>query len=58
MLAPHEKMRAFGETWVASESTMHDLRQGTSSSLYVEELKTNPLFHEKTFAVAGLEHGH
>lgn len=58
MRAPHEKVRAFGETWVASESTMHDLRQGTSSSLYVEELKTNPLFHEKTFAVAGLEHGH
>ena len=58
MLAPHAKVRAFGETWVASESTMHDLRQGTSSSLYVDELKTTPVFHEKTFAVASLEQGH
>ena len=58
MLAPHSKVRAFGETWVASESTMYDLRQRTSSSLYVDDLVTDPTFHERLFAVTRLEHGH
>lgn len=58
MTAPESKIRAFGDTWVASESTMTDLRQHTSSSLYVDVVDTNPKFHEKIFTVSQLSKGH
>ncbi len=58
MTAPHAQIRAFGETWVAAESTMKDLRQRTSSSIYVDDLDTNPQFHKKVFAVSRLAQGH
>lgn len=57
MTAPGSKIRAFGDAWVATESTMKDLRQQTSSSLYVDELDTNPNFHPKVFHVSQLSKG-
>lgn len=58
MTAPQSKIRAFGDTWVASESTMNDLRQQTSSSLHVLALDTEPKFHRKIFTVSRLTKGH
>jgi hypothetical protein len=58
LIAPHEKIRAFGDTWVATETTMTDLRQNTNSSIYVDHLDTEPVFHRMTFSVTRLAHGH
>lgn len=58
MKAPNAKVRAFGDTWVATESTMRDLRQNTSSSLYVLDLDTSPNFHRKIFTLSRLTQGH
>jgi hypothetical protein len=58
MQAPAAKIRAFGDSWVATESTMKDLRQQTSSSLYVDDFDTAPKFHRKIFTVSHLNKGH
>ena len=58
MVAPESKIKEFGDTWVATESTMTDLRQRTSSSLYVEDVDTDPSFHAKIFTVSQLSKGH
>jgi len=57
MTAPESKIRAFGNASVATESTMTDLRQQTSSSLYVEGVDTAPNFHPKIFTVTQLTKG-
>ena len=57
MKAPAAKIRQFGDTWVATESTMTDLRQQTSSALFVDEVETAPVFHQKTFTVSQLSKG-
>jgi hypothetical protein len=57
MSAPASKIQAFGDAWVATESTMRDLRQQTSSSLYVDALDTDPEFHQKIFTVSQLSKG-
>lgn len=56
-VAPASAIKRFGETWVATESTMTDLRQQTSSDLLVEDVDTNPRFHRKTFHVSQLTKG-
>ena len=58
LTAPHESIKAFGESWVSTESTMKDLLQRTSSSLYVEEVETDPVFHKKHFSLAKMARGH
>ncbi len=58
MTATHAKIRAFGKTWVATESTMTDLRQKTSSSLYIDELDTAPSFDDRVFSLSNLSRGH
>jgi hypothetical protein len=58
MTAPHERIQPFGSAWVATESTMRDLRQRTSSSLFVLDLNTEPDFHRKIFTLSRLTRGH
>ncbi len=58
MTAPPERIRAFGKSWIATESTMKDLRQGTSSSLYVDEVDTEPNFDARSFSLSNLARGH
>ena len=58
MTAPNGKIKLFDTTWVATESTMRDLRQQTSSTLLVDALDTEPDFHRKTFTVSKLNRGH
>jgi len=44
--------------WVASESTMRDLKQGTESTLIVDELELDPVFPPSTFSLSRLSRGH
>jgi hypothetical protein len=57
MTAPHDKIKQFDSTWVATDSTMRDLRQLTSSTLLVDALDTKPVFHRQVFTVSRLSKG-
>ncbi len=57
MKAPYSKIRSFGKVWIGTESTMRDLRQLTSSTLIVDSLDTDPVFHRKTFSLTRLTRG-
>jgi hypothetical protein len=57
MTAPHDRIKSFGEVWVAEESTMHDLMQQTRSTLHVESLETDVTFERHVFAVSRLARG-
>ena len=57
MTAPASSIRAFGDSWVATESTMVDLRQRTSSTMIIDELDTTPDFPQKTFSIGTLYKG-
>lgn len=57
LTAPPESIRAFGDSWLATESTMTDLLQRTSSSLFVESVETDPVFHEQLFSLARMTRG-
>ena len=54
---PHESIRAFGSLWVATESTMRNLLQKTSSTMRVEDVETEPDFHPRLFSVSFLHKG-
>jgi hypothetical protein len=56
--APYDKIKEFDGVWVATEVTMRDLKQGTSSTLIVERLDPNPNFNDRVFRVDRLAHGH
>ncbi len=57
MTAPASSVRSFDGTWVATESTMRDLRQGTTSTLLVDDLDPHPDFPKKTFSLGTLYKG-
>lgn len=57
MTAPLAKLRQFGDLWVASESTVRDLAQDTTSTLFIDELDTNPRFNGGTFSASRLTRG-
>ena len=57
MRARQSSLKAFGDVWIATESTMHDLLQETSSTLHVDSLKTEPNFSKKLFTLARLTQG-
>jgi hypothetical protein len=57
MQARHDSIRSYGETWIANESKMSDLLQGTSSTLLVESMNTNPRFRKKHFSITRLTQG-
>ena len=57
MTAERSSLKVFDDVWVASESTMHDLLQRTSSTLFVDSLKTEPHFPRKLFTLAYLGQG-
>jgi hypothetical protein len=54
MEAPAGKIKEFDGAWVAMESTMTDLLEGTQSTLYVDELDPNPNLTDHDFTVARL----
>jgi len=57
MTSERSSLKAYDDVWVASESTMHDLLQHTSSTLHVDHLKTEPKFSPKLFTLANLTQG-
>lgn len=48
---------AFGDFWVASESPLTDLRQQTSSTMFIEDLDPAPNFNRVTFSAGRLTRG-
>jgi hypothetical protein len=57
MRAEQSSLKEFDDVWVATESTMRDLLQNTSSTLFVDSLKTEPRFSPKLFTLARLTQG-
>lgn len=50
MRAEPDSLKEFDGVWVATNATMHDLRQGTSSQLLIEKLDPNPELAEQLFS--------
>lgn len=57
MMADPSSVEAFGEIWIARESTMRDLLQRTSSTLHVDSLTRESAFPKKLFSLANLTKG-
>ena len=57
MRAPADGIREFDGIWVATESTVRDLLQDTSSTLYVDEVDPKPKFKGGTFTSGRLSRG-
>lgn len=57
MTASHPSIRRFGNIWLATESTMRDLLQQTSSTMFLEEVDTEPKFHRRLFSISLLHKG-
>jgi hypothetical protein len=55
MRSKASSIREFDGVWIATESTMHNLKQGTSSTLLVEDLDPDPQLAEQLFSVFRLE---
>ncbi len=55
--AEADSIRSFGETWIATRSTMRDLLQGTSSHSRLLSLDTNPKFSKMHFSTRRLAQG-
>jgi hypothetical protein len=53
---PHS-IREFHGTWVATESLVTNLKEGTSTRVYVEDLDPNVEIAEKLFSLFRLEYG-
>jgi hypothetical protein len=57
MTAQPDTVRGFGDVWLATESTMRDLKQDTTSTLYVDELDPEPRFNRGVFSSGRLARG-
>jgi hypothetical protein len=55
MRASPRSIREFGGIWVATRSTMHNLQEGTRSTLIIERLDPNPALDDHLFSVFRLE---
>jgi hypothetical protein len=58
MTASAATIRAFGDAWVATESTMRDLLQRTTSTLLVDDMDLEPSFAPDLFSLARLDRRH
>jgi hypothetical protein len=48
-------IRQFDGVWIATEATMTDLLEGTSSTLYIEKIEANTPLADKRFALTRLD---
>ncbi len=55
MRANTESIREFDGVWVATESSMRNLQEGTTSTLLIENLDPNPALGEQLFSLFRLE---
>lgn len=57
MKASQSSIRSFGDVWVATESTMTNLLEQTSSTLWIDQLDTEPDFESRHFSTSVLMRG-
>jgi hypothetical protein len=57
MNANHDSIREFIGTWVATESLVTNLKEGTSSRVFVENLDPNVEIADRLFSLFRLEYG-
>jgi hypothetical protein len=55
MSAVPSSLKEFNSVWVATESTMRNLKEGTCSTLHVEKLDPNPELADQLFSIFRLE---
>ncbi|NQY92190.1 MAG: outer membrane lipoprotein-sorting protein, partial [Deltaproteobacteria bacterium] len=55
MEARHDSISEFGGTWIATDSTMHDLLEDTRSRLVVDLLEPEPGLTDSDFALSNLQ---
>jgi len=55
MEARHDSISEFGGTWIATDSTMHDLLEDTHSRLVVDLLEPEPGLTDSDFALSNLQ---
>jgi hypothetical protein len=55
MTSPRETIRDFQGMWMATETTVRDLLEGTSSTLIVDEMVPNAALDDDDFAIAALQ---
>jgi len=53
--SPRASIRAFGDIWVPTESTMTDLLEDTQSTMTIDELTANPDVPDNDLATSALE---
>jgi len=57
LTARADTVRGFDDVWLATESTMRDLKQNTSSTLFIDELDPHPGFNRGVFTSGRLSRG-
>ena len=57
MRAPVDLIKEFDGVWVATRSTMRDLKQNTRSALYVDLLDPNPNIKDRHYSLSRLSRG-
>jgi hypothetical protein len=57
MNVKRDSIRAFDGVWIATESEMRNLHEGTTSTLFVEKLDANPIIAEQKFSLMRLHMG-
>jgi hypothetical protein len=55
LTSPDEAIREFEGAWLPTETTVTDLLEGTTSTLYVDELEPNPELDDRMFSTSSLE---
>ncbi|MFQ5515921.1 MAG: outer membrane lipoprotein-sorting protein [Myxococcota bacterium] len=58
LIADPSSIQEFDGAWIATRVTMHNLREGTNSTLTVERLDPNPELADRMFGVLRLQIGH
>jgi hypothetical protein len=53
--SPYDSIEEFDGAWIPTVTTMRNLREGTSSTLYIERLDPNPDIADRLFSVLRLQ---
>jgi hypothetical protein len=56
IVVPHGKIEEFDGAWIPTESTVTDLLEETSSTMYVDELEPNPSLNDEMFSLSQLSY--
>jgi hypothetical protein len=56
IVVPHAAIKEFDGAWIPTESTVTDLLEETSSTMYVDELEPNPSLADEMFSLSQLSY--